>query len=964
MNDIGSLAGGMLEILYQKECRARSRSISVDKTFDDNSFDRSQSRSASFDESELFTPDKSFGSAFGGTVIGVSRDTAWLYQSKANNRPPLPGARPPMQRSRSNPDLLDSNAQTPRFLSRSSSRVTLDEMSDAGSLVQAIMDDIGKVKSDVEAAEALLAVVSSYDEIRDVLSIHDTNPFEDDSINSNFTNEGRSVSSRLSFQSASKRSSLKGSASYAMPKKNGPGEGPGLPKPSARPPAFLQIPKPPKRGIENKDVVEDVDDDDELDPFSDDEENNHELRTSTSITTDQATNPSPVLLRSQSDGPSYSNQKVVLTATELIPVLLRSQSHNPATLSSVFLASCTEALAPKPQGKQFVTTSDVKRLLGVTDAANSTQNMSDVKHILGVTDAAISTQDMLKIQSQDLFSKQDAVLAAAELLTNQSNGHGTLRTVESVSYPSTLVDIHQDHPVLKNTGLKMLPDKLEILQQVPQTDTMILPHSKPVRVTTKKVEAPKQITSPHDCAMNPEHAVHNRLFPPIIEEPDNGILSANVNTKLGSPRIQPIGSKAERHVLMYEKQLDDLSHPSSTRSPRNIESRPRLANEKNPKEKHRRSLEDDSLRNSRSMRQQIDKSLPARMSCDGVDDSLRELKNRDRKRYSEPLKTSPGDHEESEERRPSEATFRDAKPRSDEKIRDKKRYPDEKVRDKNGRSDKFDVRSMVLPHEMGRRPNDEKARETTKYAEEKVREQNRRNDILNLQKGMMLPHELGRHRCEEKAREGKRRLEERVHDEKPRMDTLKVQDMTLSHEMRRESRRLDQQRDRKDPERSRQTNADGLIHDPPESIRYFLTAAEKEASRLSRTGLTSKEDRREREKVRAEEGRTSSGKMQSDPATKNGKIRIPAVIRFDQTKRGRSVSPYTEKDDREIDLNEMVAKLGEFGHVSARDNLNRSSLRRPSSDQRFVRPERLSKSDRGASRIGTSRLVLPEQFGR
>lgn len=252
MNDIGSLAGGMLEILYQKECRARSRSISIDKAFDDNSFERSQSRSASFDESELFTPDKSFGSAFGGTVIGVTRDTAWLYQSKVNNRPPLPGVRPPMQRSRSNPDLLDSNAQTPRLMSRPSSRVTLDEMSDAGSLVQAIMDDIGKVKSDVEAAVALLAVASSYDEIKDVLSIHDTNPFEDDSINSNLTNEGRSVSSRLSFQSASKRSTLKGSKSNAVPKKKGPGEGPGLPKPSARPPAFLQIPKPPKMGIENR----------------------------------------------------------------------------------------------------------------------------------------------------------------------------------------------------------------------------------------------------------------------------------------------------------------------------------------------------------------------------------------------------------------------------------------------------------------------------------------------------------------------------------------------------------------------------------------------------------------------------------------------------------------------------------------------------------------------------------------
>lgn len=188
----------------------------------------------------------------------------------------------------------------------------------------------------------------------------------------------------------------------------------------------------------------------------------------------------------------------------------------------------------------------------------------------------------------------------------------------------------------------------------------------------------------------------------------------------------------------------------------------------------------------------------------------------------------------------------------------------------------------------------------------------------------MLPHEVGRNRCEDKAREGKRHPEQRVHDDKHGMETLNVQDMRLPHDMRRESRRHDQHHYRKDLERSRQT---------------------------------SKEDRKDQEKVRTDEGRTSSGKMRSYPTTKKvNNTGFPDLLRFYKRKSGRSVSPYTEKDDWEIDLNEMVAKLGVLGHVSAQDNWNRSS------HQMFHRPEQLSQSARGARQIVTSSLICPQQL--
>ena len=43
---------------------------------------------------------------------------------------------------------------------------------------------------------------------------------------------------------------------------------------------------------------------------------------------------------------------------------------------------------------------------------------------------------------------------------------------------------------------------------------------------------------------------------------------------------------------------------------------------------------------------------------------------------------------------------------------------------------------------------------------------------------------------------------------------------------------------------------------------------------------------------------------------------VPVFIEIDLTKSGRSVSPYSERDDRQMDLNEMAVRMGTLDGVA------------------------------------------------
>ena len=319
-DDLGSLAGGILEIMHQNQQRTKERSLSMSILEGDSCARSSFTFTASLDVSGPYAPDN-------GTI---TRDSTCAEETVpcrlASTRA---GGKPPIHQSQSDPNLILPCTPPPNFITQTSSRDLFDDLSNAGSIVQTIMDDIGKAKTNIEVAEALLAIAPSYEEVRDALSLQDVQPFEDDSLSSNFTSEGFSISSRLSIRSASKRTGrTRGNSFSSMPKRKGPG----LPVHSySSPPFLLRIPKPPQKGgtcTKDQETSKD---------FEVDERDNDASNKSTP----------PTMLRVQSNIPLQAFMEQTFTLTP--PGLQRCMSHDPTTMRTPQDLLYTPTLTHIPQ---------------------------------------------------------------------------------------------------------------------------------------------------------------------------------------------------------------------------------------------------------------------------------------------------------------------------------------------------------------------------------------------------------------------------------------------------------------------------------------------------------------------------------------------------------------------------------------------------------------------------------------
>ena len=429
-DDIGSLAGGILDILQQKVERTRIRSQSLTNNDDTvDSIPMTANRSASFDKTDKPPIRNTPGHDATDTIVHKEDD------QPSRTRPLHVIGKPTLRKHLLDPNSRSLGSTTPNSISRTSSRDLMEEMSDTGSLIQAIMDDIGKVKSDVEAAQALLANSRSYEELMETLSIQDGNPFEDDSIGSNFTFEGgQSVSSRFSLHSYSKRVAMRKEGSLVLPKKKGISDTPGLPKPATRPPVILQFPKPPKKKIMNQETTLDVNVDDNI---NNNNNNNHEIG---------------IFADEQKSLKQAEQDKVVVESNNNsnLDLFLTLLSHSPSVESIEMEASPNE---PPSIHRSQSHDPDIVRI-----------ESNQATH--GIPPSSI------RVQSPD---------------------PDTVRVQKILSHIPTLKHIPQRGTVSKVT--RGVPDRIEVVQQKPPSDREILPcRSSPLHSTVvKKQQTPSEL---------------------------------------------------------------------------------------------------------------------------------------------------------------------------------------------------------------------------------------------------------------------------------------------------------------------------------------------------------------------------------------------------------------------------------------------------------------------------------------
>lgn len=274
VDDIRNLAGGILSTLNQ---RPRPRSPSV----------RSTDSAGLGLCDDCLTPTKE-----GGTVVGITRPDDGDADESGHQT----------IRRHSEPDLMGSQHHTARLSSRdilegSQHGQGSQHGSAAGSNgtrsvdVQSILDDIANPRSEIDAANALLAIAPSFEDIKDQLSYYDSNDEDsllDDekSLTSRRSNRSlsskRSNTSRRSLTSVGSRRSIGsrgygarrvrlGSTKIPPSRKRSIAHGLPLPKPpssipkSERPPMTIQIGS--GKSDKGKEIeVPGIDDDDALDP--------------------------------------------------------------------------------------------------------------------------------------------------------------------------------------------------------------------------------------------------------------------------------------------------------------------------------------------------------------------------------------------------------------------------------------------------------------------------------------------------------------------------------------------------------------------------------------------------------------------------------------------------------------------------------------------------------------------------
>ena len=800
-DDIGSLAGGILDLIQQNVDRTRIRSQSLCNNDNDNgngnqngdgddSIPITVNRSASFDKTDKRLVQNT-----------PAYDTLDTIVQNDDDQPPrtqplhLVGSKSTLRKYLLDPNTRSIGSTTPNSISRTSSRDLLEEMSDAGSLVQAIMDDIGKVKTDVEAAQELLANSRSYEELIETLSIQDINPFEEDSIGSNFTFEGgQSVTSRLSFHSYTKRIAIKREGSLVLLKKKGKNDTHGLPKPTARPPFILQCPKPPKKKTMNQEAARDTDVDvdvgDEID-ITADEQTRLKQSLQEKITIESNNNSLLDLFLSPLSHPCTEVDIEIETSTDVTPRSITSQSHDPNT----FRIESTRT--------------------------QTTHNMPP---------------NSLKVQSLDSETSE------------------TLKTHKTVLQTSMLKHTPQQGAESKET--RGLPERVEVVQRKPPFDLELLPRrSSPLHsAVVKRQQTPSEHFQSQSVparqkkgnSHSPNSTLHSSPQSPNAQHHFTQSKQVLDRKELRQKQTQqPTSDQSTRNKTVTPPSQtlpDDITYQRSIRSTKTGDSSVRRPNDKS--HRHREEGLHSSPRSStRSKHVAVVTTAPP-MQMEGAigERARREKLLRPRQIRSEPETRHTGSKNVSEERKRHEE-----KRRPDDKALDESRRMNEKTR-----------------HKL-------KAQDETRRSDDKIRHGVRLSDKFNVRE-MRLPHE--------------------IHHEK----TGSQQDEYLY-------------RARKEHVVSR--HAYGKQgHNHQGGVGHSNSMVEHEISMKHRLDPTSKSTREARTPL--------SGTTEALNYAKH-KDGTPMIITFDMAKSGRSVSPYEEKDDREIDLNELTAKLPDFGHFTIRD---------------------------------------------
>ena len=306
-NDIRSLAQGMLGNIQQKEVIKGDNGPNPTAQTETNKQNRSSSpehpKGTDLDEPAVSVPSPVSTALLGG-LAGPDGHNGLCQARPHDDSPEVP--RPdhpniPINTTTGNstavatasavaaPDMNKTGGaiapvrppRTPRrqsdvFMRRSSQVLLAEELAglanndedDDSVNVKSILDDINKPKTDVESAKDILAVMQSFDEVRETLSQSNACDNEEGSFMSSHTNPASeiislssrrgSISSRIMMKRVPSARSLTKQGGAGGPKDSSVPKGPSIPL-SVRPPVMVNIPKK-KEGIKATGTAVDQDD--------------------------------------------------------------------------------------------------------------------------------------------------------------------------------------------------------------------------------------------------------------------------------------------------------------------------------------------------------------------------------------------------------------------------------------------------------------------------------------------------------------------------------------------------------------------------------------------------------------------------------------------------------------------------------------------------------------------------------